>query len=171
MILTNGMAPTVDAINDFPLKIVNGAPVFVKDIGITKDTYQIQTNIVHVNGRREVYIPVYRQPGANTIQVVEGLKDALPRIQARIPPGIDLRVIFDQSVYVRRSLGSLEREALLGAVLAPLMVLIFLASARSTVVIFLTIPLPISPTLITLYATPHPLHRITLAASPLACQT
>src|SRR5260370_39258077 len=72
MILTNGMAPTVDAINDFPLKIVNGAPIFVKDIGIAKDTYQIQTNIVHVNGRREVYIPVYRQPGANTIQVVEG---------------------------------------------------------------------------------------------------
>jgi multidrug efflux pump subunit AcrB len=168
MILTNGMAPSVDAINDFPLKIVNGAPVFVKDIGITKDTYQIQTNVVHVNGRREVYIPVYRQPGANTIQVVEGLKEALPRIQARIPPGIDLRVIFDQSVYVRRSLGSLEREAFLGAVLATLMVLIFLGSARSTVVIFLTIPLSILAALIGLYATGNTLNSMTLGGLALA---
>jgi CzcA family heavy metal efflux pump len=168
MILTNGMAPTVDAINDFPLKIVNGAPVFVKDIGIAKDTYQIQTNIVHVNGRREVYIPIYRQPGANTIQVVEGLKQALPRIQARIRPGIDLRVIFDQSIYVRRSLGSLEREALLGAVLAALMVLIFLGSARSTVVIFLTIPLSILAALIGLYATGNALNSMTLGGLALA---
>jgi multidrug efflux pump subunit AcrB len=168
MILTNGMAPTVDAINDFPLKMVNGAPVFVKDIGIANDTYQIQTNVVHVNGRREVYIPVYRQPGANTIQVVEGLKQALPRIQARIPAGIDLRVIFDQSVYVRRSLSSLEREALLGAVLAALMVLIFLGSARSTVVIFLTIPLSILGALIGLYATGNTLNSMTLGGLALA---
>lgn len=168
MILTNGMAPTVEAINDFPLKIANGAPVFVKDIGIAKDTYQIQTNVVHVNGRREVYIPIYRQPGANTIQVVEGLKQALPRIQARIPAGIDLRVIFDQSVYVRRSLGSLEREAMLGAVLAALMVLLFLGSARSTVVIFFTIPLSILAALIGLYATGNTLNSMTLGGLALA---
>jgi len=168
MILTNGMAPTVDAINDFPLKVVNSAPVFVRDIGIAKDTYQIQTNVVHVNGRREVYIPIYRQPGANTIQVVEGLKEALPRIQARIPSGIDLRVIFDQSVYVRRSLSSLEKEALLGAVLAALMVLVFLGSARSTVVIFLTIPLSILAALIGLYATGNTLNSMTLGGLALA---
>jgi CzcA family heavy metal efflux pump len=168
VILTNGMAPSVNAINDFPLKIVNGAPVFVKDIGMAKDTYQIQTNIVHVNGRREVYIPIYRQPGANTIQVVEGLKQALPRIQARIPPGVDLRVIFDQSVYVRRSLTSLEKEALLGAVLAALMVFIFLGSARSTVVIFLTIPLSILAALIGLYATDNTLNSMTLGGLALA---
>src|SRR5258708_10654942 len=131
MILTNGIASTVDAINDFPWKIVNGAPIFVKDIGIAKDTYQIQTNVVHVNGRREVYIPIYRQPGANTIQVVEGLKQALPRIHARIPPGIDLRVLFDQSVYVRRSLSSLEKEALFGPVFGAVALLIFLGTGVS----------------------------------------
>lgn len=168
MILTNGMAPTVEGINDFPLKVVNGAPVFVKDIGTAKDTYQIQTNVVHVNGRREVYIPIYRQPGANTIQVVEGLKEALPKIQARVLPGIDLRVIFDQSLYVRRSLSSLEKEALLGAVLAALMVLIFLGSARSTVVIFLTIPLSIFAALIGLYATDNTLNSMTLGGLALA---
>src|SRR2546422_29342 len=139
MVVTNGMVPKVEDINNFPLKIVDGAPVFVKDIGDVKDTYQIQTNVVHVNGRRQVYIPIYRQPGANTIQVVEGVKKALADIRSRIPSGVDLRVIFDQSIYVRRSLESLEKEAILGAVLAALMVLVFLGSARFTVVIFLTI--------------------------------
>ncbi|MGH7743773.1 MAG: efflux RND transporter permease subunit [Candidatus Dormibacteria bacterium] len=165
---TNGMAPKVEDINDFPLKIASGAPVFVKDIGQAKDTYQIQTNVVHVNGRREVYIPIYRQPGANTIQVVEGVKTALTRIKARIPSGIDLRVIFDQSIYVRRSLSSLEKETVLGAVLAALMVLIFLGSARFTVVVFLTIPLSLLAAFIGLYATGNTLNSMTLGGLALA---
>ncbi len=162
MILTDSMVPDVEQINEFPLKIVNGAPVFVKDIGHARDTYQIQTNVVHVNGRRQVYIPVYRQPGANTIEVVEGVKRALADMQARIPSGIDLRVIFDQSIYVRRALASLEKETLLGALLAALMVLAFLGSARSTTVIFLTIPLSILAALIGLYATGNTINSMTL---------
>ncbi len=168
MIITNGMVPKVEQINDFPLKIVNGAPIFVKDIGHAQDTYQIQTNVVHVNGRRQVYIPIYRQPGANTIQVVEGVKKALSGIKSRIPSGIDLRVIFDQSIYVRRSLASLEKEAMLGAVLAALMVLVFLGSARFTVMIFLTIPLSILAALIALYATGNTLNSMTLGGLALA---
>ncbi len=168
MIVTNGMVSKVDEINDFPLKIVNGAPVFVRDIGSAKDTYQIQTNVVHVNGRRQVYIPIYRQPGANTIEVVEGVKRALANIKTRIPPGIDLRVIFDQSIYVRRSLRSLEKEALLGAVLAAMMVLVFLGSGRLTVVIFLTIPLSILAALIGLDATGNTLNSMTLGGLALA---
>src|SRR5439155_512287 len=168
MIVTNGMVPKVDEINDFPLKVVNGAPVFVKDIGSARDTYQIQTNVVHVNGRRQVYIPVYRQPGANTIEVVEGVKRALANIKSRIPSGIDLRVIFDQSIYVRRWLGSLEKEAMLGAVLAALMVLVFLGSVRYTVVVSLTIPLSILAALIGLYATGNTLNSMTLGGLALA---
>ncbi len=168
MVVTNGMVPKVEDINNFPLKIVDGAPVFVKDIGDVKDTYQIQTNVVHVNGRRQVYIPIYRQPGANTIQVVEGVKKALADIRSRIPSGVDLRVIFDQSIYVRRSLESLEKEAILGAVLAALMVLVFLGSARFTVVIFLTIPLSILAAFIGLYATGNTLNSMTLGGLALA---
>lgn len=168
MIMSNGMVPTVKEMNDFPLKIVNGAPIFVKDVGRAEDTYQIQTNVVHVNGRPEVYIPIYRQPGANTIQVVDGLKKALPTINARIPSGINLRVILDQSIYVRRSLNSLEKEALLGAVLAALMVLVFLGSGRFTVVIFLTIPLSILAAMIGLYATGNTLNSMTLGGLALA---
>ncbi len=168
MIVVNGMVPKVEDINNFPLKIVNGPPVFVKDVGYAKDSYQIQTNVVHVNGRRQVYIPIYRQPGANTIQVVEGIKRTLPNILSRIPSGIDLRLISDQSVYVRRSLSSLEKEAMLGAVLAALMVLAFLGSVRSTVVIFLTIPLSIIAALIGLYATGNTLNSMTLGGLALA---
>jgi CzcA family heavy metal efflux pump len=168
MIVTNGMVPKVAEINDFPLKIMNGAPVFVKDVGEAKDTYQIQTNVVHVNGRRQVYIPIYRQPGANTIEVVEGVKRALANIKSRIPSGIDLRVIFDQSIYVRRSLGSLEKEATLGAILAALMVLVFLGSLRYTVVVSLTIPLSILAALIGLYATGNTLNSMTLGGLALA---
>lgn len=167
-VLTNGMVPKVNEINDFPLKLVNGAPVFVKDIGYAKDTYQIQTNVVHVNGRRQVYIPVYRQPGANTIEVVDGLRQALPSIKSRIPPGIDLRVIFDQSIYVRRSLASLEKEMILGAILAALTVLVFLGSARFTMVIFMTIPLSILAAVIGLYATGDTLNSMTLGGLALA---
>jgi CzcA family heavy metal efflux pump len=167
-VITNGMVPKVDEINDFPLKVVNSAPVFVKDVGYAKDTYQIQTNVAHVNGRRQVYIPIYRQPGANTIEVVDGLKNALGSIKARIPPGIDLRVIFDQSVYVRRSLSSLEKEMMLGAVLSAMMVLVFLGSARSTIVIFLTIPLSIMAAIIGLYATGNTLNSMTLGGLALA---
>jgi len=167
-VITNGMVPKVEEINDFPLKVVNGAPVFVKDIGYAKDTYQIQTNVAHVNGRRQVYIPVYRQPGANTIEVVDGLKKALPSIKVRIPSDIDLKVIFDQSIYVRRSLSSLEKEMTLGAVLAALVVLLFLGSARFTVVIFLTIPLSILAAIIGLYATGNTLNSMTLGGLALA---
>lgn len=167
-VITNGMVPKVEEINDFPLKVVSGAPVFVKDVGYAKDTYQIQTNVVHVNGRRQVYIPIYRQPGANTIEVVDVLKNALGSIKARIPSGVDLRVIFDQSVYVRRSLSSLEKEMILGAVLAAMMVLLFLGSARFTIVIFLTIPLSVLAAITGLYATGDTLNSMTLGGLALA---
>src|SRR5262249_42111637 len=121
----NGMVARVEEINDFPIKIENGAPVFIKDVGVVKDAFAIQTNIVHVDGKRQVYIPIYRQPGANTIQAVEGVKEAIPRIASRIPSGIHLDVIFDQSHYVREAIASLETEGLLGALLASFMVLIF----------------------------------------------
>src|SRR3989337_103869 len=94
----------VKQLNDFPLKINDGAPVFLKDIGQAEDSHQIQTNIVRINGKKQVYIPIYRQPGANTIQVVEGVNEAISTILERLPKGINLDVVMDQSVYVRQAL-------------------------------------------------------------------
>src|SRR5438093_7946284 len=113
----NGMAATVAEINDFPVTLGTGPPVFVRDVAQVEDANQIQQNIVHVNGKRQVYIPIYRQPGANTIAVVEGIRDALKPILERIK-GISLDIVMDQSIYVRQAIGNLLKEATLGFSLA-----------------------------------------------------
>lgn len=164
----NGMAARVEEIGDFPIKVENGAPVFVKDVGTVKDAFAIQTNVVHVDGRRQVYIPIYRQPGANTIQAVEGVKDAIARILTRVPQGVKLDVIFDQSHYVRESITSLEHEGLLGALLAAFMILIFIGSFRSMVIIFLSIPLSMLAAFIGFYFTGDTINGMTLGGLALA---
>ncbi|MBI1940490.1 MAG: efflux RND transporter permease subunit [Acidobacteria bacterium] len=167
-IASNGMVPEVKQINDFPIKIENGAPVLVRDVGITEDTYAIQTNVVHIDGRRQVYIPIYRQPGANTIEVVEGVRSALQRIGQRIPEGINLSLVMDQSVFVRQAIRDLEFEAVLGAVLAALMVLLFLGSMRSMVIVLLSLPLSVLASITGLYFTGESLNSMTLGGLALA---
>ncbi len=142
-IYTNSMIENPDDINDVPVKTGAGqAPVLVRDIGHAEDAAQIQQNIVRINGQRSVYIPVLKQGNANTISVVDGVRALLPHV-FDLPPGIKLGTIFDQSAYIRSAVDSLEHEAISGAVLASLMILIFLGSFRSTLAIFLSIPLSI----------------------------
>lgn len=108
----NGMVTDVEEMNGFLIKLdKGGSPVYVRDVAKVEDTHQIQTNIVHVNGKRQVYIPIYRQPGANTIEVVESMKEAIGEILKRLPKGINLDVVLDQSIYVRQAIRSLEMEA------------------------------------------------------------
>ncbi|MCC6981497.1 MAG: efflux RND transporter permease subunit [Candidatus Melainabacteria bacterium] len=164
----NGLVPTVTEINEFPIKQVNGKYVLVKDIGVAKDTSAIQTNVVHINGKRQVYIPIYRQPGANTIEVVDGVNAAMKRIASRIPKEIKLNLIMDQSHYVREAIHSLIQEGLLGAGLAALMILVFLGSFRSTLVISLSIPLSVLAAFIGLYFTGHTINVMTLGGLALA---
>src|SRR5260370_30198676 len=165
----NGMVPKVDQMDQFPIKLdERGAPVYIRDVGKVEDSHQIQTNVVHINGKRQVYIPIYRQPGANTIGVVEGVKRAIGDIGARLPKGINLDVVLDQSVYVRKAIGSLEREALLGTFLAGLMILVFIGSLRSTAAILLSIPLSILAAIIGLFFTDNSLNLMTLGGLALA---
>lgn len=164
----NGLVPTVEEINDFPIKESGGKYVLIKDIGVARDTSAIQTNIVHINGKRQVYIPVYRQPGANTIEVVDGVKAAMQRIASRIPSEIKLNLIMDQSHYVREAIHSLIQEGFLGAGLAALMVLVFLGSLRSTFVIALSIPLSVFTAFIGLYFTGNTINVMTLGGLALA---
>jgi CzcA family heavy metal efflux pump len=167
-VTSNAMVPDVRQINDFPIRVVNGAPVLVRDVGMTQDTYAIQTNVVHIGGRRQVYIPIYRQPGANTIEVVDGVRAALPRISQRIPPGIDLSLVLDQSVFVRRAIRDLEFEAAIGALLAATMVLLFLGSVRSMGVVLLSLPLAVLAAVAGLYFTGQTLNSMTLGGLALA---
>src|SRR6266436_6097246 len=110
----NGMVQKVADLNDLPLRVGNGLPVYVRDVAKVEDSHQIQTNIVRVHGRRQVYIPIYRQPGANTIAVVEGIRRALGPILERIKD-VDLDVVMDQSVYVRQAIRNVISEGVLGS--------------------------------------------------------
>jgi CzcA family heavy metal efflux pump len=164
----NGMVPKVEELNDFPIKINDGAPVFLKDIGRAEDTHQIQTNVVHVNEKRQVYIPIYRQPGANTIQVVEGVKKAISTILVRLPEGINLDVVMDQSVYVRQAISNLIHEGVIGAILASIIILFFLGSVRSMSIILISFPLAILSAFIGLYFTGRSINAMTLGGLALA---
>jgi len=157
----NGMVPAVEQLNDLPLRVGNGPPTYVRDVAKVEDSHQIQTNIVRVQGKRQVYIPIYRQPGANTIAVVEGIKAQLKPILERIK-GINLDVVMDQSVYVRQAIRNLVREAALGFLLAAAMVFIFLGSARPTGIVLVALPLAVLGSLIGLYFTRQTLNAMTL---------
>ncbi|MBI3073295.1 MAG: efflux RND transporter permease subunit [Deltaproteobacteria bacterium] len=164
----NGMLPTVAEMNDIPVRTKNGATVFARDVASVEDSAQIQSNVVRVNGRRQVYIPIYRQPGANTLEVVDGIRREIGLLLARLPPGINLDIVFDQSTFVRTSIKSLAVEMIAGGLLAALMVLLFLGSFRSTAVVFMSIPLSLVAAFIGLYATGNTVNAMTLGGLALA---
>src|SRR5581483_10717156 len=142
-VYTNSMIDNPANINDVPIKVGLGqAPVYVRDVGHAEDAAQIQQNIVRINGQRSVYIPVLKQGGANTLNVVDGIERVLGHVTG-MPAGMGLRAIFSQATYVRAAVTALEHEAVSGAALASLMILIFLGSFSSTFAIFLSIPLSI----------------------------
>jgi multidrug efflux pump subunit AcrB len=174
-IITNGLPDKVSEMNDFPIRIDDrGAPIFIRDVGRVEDTHQIQTNVVRITAppdtrpKRQVYIPVYRQPGANTIAVVNAVRAALPEILKRLPSGFNLNVVMDQSFYVRQAIRNLSEEGVIGAVLASLMILVFIAEWRSTLMMAFAIPLAILAALLGLYFTGHSINAMTLGGLALA---
>ncbi len=167
-IFANSMPAQVDELNDMPIAIRDGVPVMMRDVAQVKDSSQIQTNVVRINGRRQVYIPIYRQPGANTIEIVNAIQLNLERILQRLremdPKAGDLaiEVVLDQSVYVRGALRALQLEGLLGAAFAALVVLLFLRRLRSTIVVLVSLPLAILAALIGLYFSGATLNTMTI---------
>jgi len=138
---TNSQASTAQAINDMPLKTVGQASVLVRDVGKALDAQAIQTNIVRVDGQRSVYLPILKQGGdTNTIAVVDGIKEAISRL-VDLPRQLVARVVFDQSIFVKRAIENLLHEGAIGLVLTGLMILLFLGSMRATAAVFLSIPL------------------------------
>jgi len=176
-IFTNALPDTVEKLNDTPIKVVDGQPVLMRDVGEVRDAGQIQTNIVRTNGARQVYIPIYRQPGANTIEIVDSINQRLERIGDRLKEmnaddpkmeSLVLSVVMDQSVGVRESITGLQIAAGLGAVLAGLVVFLFLRSFRSSMIIFLAIPLAILAAIIGLFYTGDTINAMTLGGLALA---
>jgi multidrug efflux pump subunit AcrB len=140
---TNSQLPTTGEINRLPLKTVGNASVLVEDIGNATDGHAIQTNIVRVDGQPSVYLPILKQGGdTNTISVVNGIKDAVAGL-TDIPKQLVARVVFDQSIFVKKAIENLLHEGAIGLVLTGLMILLFLGSMRATAAVFLSIPLSV----------------------------
>src|SRR5262245_8864864 len=166
---SNSMYELISRMGDIPIRTENGGTVFLKDVAVAKDANLIQTNVVRVNGRRQVYIPVYRQPGVSTLDVVDGLKEQLPDVKNKLTySDIDLKLVMDQSVYVRHSITSLMEEGILGAILCSLVILVFLGEWRMTLIAVLTIPISVLAAVIALYYTGQTINVMTLAGLALA---
>jgi hydrophobic/amphiphilic exporter-1 (mainly G- bacteria), HAE1 family len=168
-VTTNSMIEDPAKINDVPVKVGdNGqAPVLIRDVGRAEDAAQIQENVVRIDGQRSVYIPVLKQGDANTIEVVDGVRALLPKMVG-VPEGMKLQAIFDQSRYIRAAVRSLQHEAASAAVLASLVILLFLGSFRSTLAIFLSIPLSILAAAFGLYLNGSTINVMTLGGFALA---
>jgi len=161
-VFTNNQFKTVEPMNDVIVKVDQlGNPVRVRDLGTVTDSSDIQTNIVRNDGQRGVYLRVNKQPNANTVQVVDALRAALPKMMG-IPAGVTLGVSFDQSIYIRQSISNLMEQALHGSLLAAAIILVFLRNLTSTLIISVAIPLSILVTFIMLYFTGQTLNVFTL---------
>jgi len=166
-VFTNNQFDVVKPMEDIVVRTVNGVPIHLKDIGRVTDSYQTQTSIVRMNGQKAVYLRINKQPGTNTLEVVDAVKRALPNL-LNIPKGLNLGFFFDQSVYIRQSIEALTHEALQGSALAFLVILIFLQSFTSTLIISLAIPLSILMTFIFMYFGDQTLNVFTLGGLALA---
>jgi len=157
-----GMIVHVEDFNDIVITYRNGAPIFIKDIGRAEDASAIQTNIARVEGKEQVYLPIFKRPNANTIQAVNEVKKALPMLRARLPKDVNLNLIFDQSIYVRNSISGLGLAATGGLVLVVLVLLLFLGNFRLAFIVALSLPLSILFAFVFLYVIGQAINSITL---------
>jgi multidrug efflux pump subunit AcrB len=164
----NNSPATIDEFAQMPLKIAGGAQVRLGDVARVHDGFAPQTNIVRVNGQRATYLAVLKKANASTLAVVDAAKAALPAIRAAAPDGIDLKVDFDQSVFVRAAIWGVLREAVVSSVLVSTMILVFLGSWRSVIVVSTSIPLSIFVALVGLFVTGQTLNIMTLGGMALA---
>jgi multidrug efflux pump subunit AcrB len=165
---TNAMPTTIDDLNDIPIKYVNGQTVFIKDVGQVHDGWAVQQNVVHNEGRRSVLLSVLKNGNASTVAVVNGVRKVLKIARAAAPPGLGIHELFDQSKLVTASIAGVLREGAIAAGLTGLMILLFLGSWRSTLIVLISIPLSILASVVVLYFLGHTLNTMTLGGMALA---
>ncbi|MDB5408697.1 MAG: ragC [Rhodospirillales bacterium] len=165
---TNGMPSTVADLNNIPVKFNNGATVFLKDVGNVRDGSLVQQNVVRENGRRSVLLSIIKNGNASTLDVVNRVKQAMTVARAAAPPGLHINELFDQSVFVISSIDGVLREGAIAAGLTAMMILTFLGSWRSTLVVMISIPLAILSSIVVLYFLGETLNTMTLGGLALA---
>lgn len=164
----NSSPDVASMLNDMPIKTVHGTTVYIKDVAQVRDGYAVQTNLVRENGHRGVYQSVVKNGNASTLDVVARIKAALPTVKAALPAGVSLNLMLDESLYVRASLHGVLREAIIAGLLTAAMILLFLGSWRSTLVVATSIPLSILVSMICLAALGQSLNVMTLGGFALA---
>jgi multidrug efflux pump subunit AcrB len=168
MVPVNSVVPSVQELIDIPVRVGAGASVFLRDVGYVEDSSDVLTSYALVNGKRSVYIPVTKRADASTLAVVQLVKAELPRMRAAIPEDIHVDLAFDQSGYVTNAIGSLSTEGVMGALLAGLMVLLFLRHFRSSIIVILTIPLALLAAVVALWGAGQTINIMTLGGLTLA---
>lgn len=157
-----GMIIDIEDFNDIVVTYKNGKPIYIKDIGVAADASVIQTNIARVDGKEQVYLPIFKRPGANTIESVEAVKAAIPDLKQRMPDDVNLNVIFDQSSYVRNAISGLSYAGLGGLALVIIVLILFLGNFRSALIVSISLPLSILFAFIVLSITGQAINSITL---------
>jgi multidrug efflux pump subunit AcrB len=168
IVRVNANAQSIKALNDLPIKQVGGTTVYLRDVAHVRDGWAVQQNIVRTNGSRSVLITIIKNGDASTLDVVNRVKAALPQIQKAAPPGMKIELLFDQSVFVQNAINSVLREGAIAAGLTALMILIFLGSWRSTVIVMVAIPLSILTSIAVLSALGQTINTMTLGGLALA---
>lgn len=165
----NSTPLTIPELNDLPIKLsANNTPIYVRDVATVSDGFSPQTNIVRLDGQRGTLLSVLKNGDASTLSIVKGVRDALPQIRKRLPPSIKIEPIADQSIFVRAAINGVVREALIAACLTGIMILVFLGSWRSTLIIAVSIPLSILVSICVLSAIHETINIMTLGGLALA---
>src|SRR5216683_3194313 len=165
---TNAMPTTIEDLNNIPIRYSNGPTVFLKDVGQVHDGWAVQQNIVRNDGRRSVLLSVLKNGNASTVTVVKGVRKVLTIARAAAPPGLSINELFDQSKLVTASIAGVLREGAIAAGLTGLMILLFLGSWRSTLIVLISIPLSILTSIVVLYFMGYTLNTMTLGGMALA---
>src|SRR5438309_7820309 len=164
----NAMPTTIADLNNIPIKYTNGPTVFLRDVGQVHDGWAVQQNIVRGDGRRAVLLSVIKNGNASTVAVVNGVRKVLEIAREAAPPGLNINELFDQSKLVTASIAGVVRDGAIAAGLTGLMILLFLGSWRSTLIVLISIPLSILTSIVVLHFMGHTLNTMTLGGLPLA---
>ena len=167
-VLLNSSPDLLDQLNNLPIKQANGATIFIRDVAQVRDGYSPQVNIVKLNGEKAALLSVLKNGGASTVDVVQGVKNRLPLVKSQLPPALNVLPLFDQSIFVTDALHGVVIEGTIAATLTALMILLFLGSWRSTIIVAISIPLAICCSLILLAALGRTINIMTLGGLALA---
>lgn len=167
-VLLNNTPEVVQALNDLPVTMVNGKVIFIRDVAHVRDGYAVQQNVVRAEGSRSVLVTILKNGAVSTLDIVNQIKGLLPTLQAAAPPGMRIEQLFDQSLFVKAAVDNVVHEGIIAACLTGAMILLFLGSWRSTLIVLVSIPLSILSSIIALDALRMSLNIMTLGGLALA---